>query len=82
MVLCHQDQVCKRINTSTNVTNSDNCIEEDSLSAPSIVTASVPNDTVSVSSLQHPPNDSVSVSSRQRPHQEHHVLLRYRDSGR
>ena len=78
---CHQDQVCERIDTSTNVTNFDVCVEEESLSAPSIITASVPNDTVSVSH-QHPPNGSVSVSSHQRPQWEHCVPLRYCDSGK
>ena len=69
LVRHHQDQVRKRIVTSTNFTNSDNCIEEEPLSAPSIVTASAPNDTFS-------------VSSHQNPQQEHRAPLRYRDSGK
>ena len=63
----HQDQIRKRVETSTNVTVTDKS-DEESLSAPTIVTDFAPSVTVSLSSRQH-------------PQREHRLPVRYRDSG-
>ena len=50
----HQDQVHKRIDTSTNVTNSDDCVEEESLSLPRLLQLRFQM-TLFQLSRQHPP---------------------------